>query len=96
MRRSRFLGDKRHYLTAPERDWSQQNLALETERNQQRAQWYDKSPSWTRILYSNYRQLGFFNQFGEFSSLAKFVSGSQEVASPIRLSCQVRAALFNK
>ena len=48
-----------------------------------------------RILYSNYRQLGFFNQFGEFSSLAKFVSGSQEVASPIRLSCQVRAALFN-
>ena len=48
-----------------------------------------------RILYSNYRQLGFFNQFGEFSSLAKFVSGSQEVASPVRLSCQVRAALFN-
>ena len=52
-------------------------------------------PSRPRILYSNYRQLGFFNQFGEFSSLAKFVSGSQEVASPIRLSCQVRAALFN-
>ena len=52
-------------------------------------------PCRTRILYSNYRQLGFFNQFGEFSSLAKFVSGSQEVASPIRLSCQVRAALFN-
>ena len=37
----------------------------------------------------------FSTRFGEFSSLAKFVSGSQEVASPIRLSCQVRAALFN-
>ena len=59
--------------------------------------WVTVQCTWssTRILYSNYRQLGFFNQFGEFSSLAKFVSGSQEVASPVRLSCQVRAALFN-
>ena len=54
----------------------------------------EEPPLAPRILYSNYRQLGFFNQFGEFSSLAKFVSGSQEVASPVWLSCQVRAALL--
>ena len=31
----------------------------------------------SRILYSNYRQLGFFNQFGEFSSTYKYYhSGS--------------------
>ena len=35
-----------------------------------------------RILFSNHSRWGFFNQFGEFSSLAKFVGGSQEVASP--------------
>ena len=35
-----------------------------------------------RILYSNYRQLGFFNQFGEFSSLAKFVSDPKKLPAP--------------
>ena len=35
-----------------------------------------------RILFSNHSRWGFFNQFGEFSSLAKFVGGSQEDASP--------------
>ena len=35
-----------------------------------------------RILFSNHSRWGFFNQFGEFSSLAKFVGGYQEVASP--------------
>ena len=35
-----------------------------------------------RILFSNHSRWGFFNQFGEFSSLAKFVGGSQEVGSP--------------
>ena len=35
-----------------------------------------------RILFSNHSWWGFFNQFGEFSSLAKFVGGSQEDASP--------------
>ena len=35
-----------------------------------------------RILFSNHSRWGFFTQFGEFSSLAKFVGGSQEVASP--------------
>ena len=33
-------------------------------------------------MFSNHSRWGFFNQFGEFSSLAKFVGGSQEVASP--------------
>ena len=41
-----------------------------------------KKPSFWRILFSNHSRWGFFNQFGEFSSLAKFVGGSQEVASP--------------
>ena len=36
----------------------------------------------TRISFSNHSRWGFFNQFGEFSSLAKFVGGSQEDASP--------------
>ena len=36
----------------------------------------------SRILFSNHSRWGLFNQFGEFSSLAKFVGGSQEVASP--------------
>ena len=35
-----------------------------------------------RILFSNHSRWEFFNQFGEFSSLAKFVGGSLEVASP--------------
>ena len=38
--------------------------------------------AWARILFSNHSRWRFFNQFGEFSSLAKFVGGSQEDASP--------------
>ena len=50
--------------------------------------WARGPPRWPsrrphrRILCSNHSRWGFFNQFGEFSSLAKFVGGSQEVASP--------------
>ena len=50
----------------------------------------------TRILFSNHSRWGFFNQFGEFSSLAKFVGGSQEVASPFGSAARyVRTCVYS-
>ena len=52
-------------------------------------------PYGARILFSNHSRWGFFNQFGEFSTLAKFVGGSQEVASLFDSAARYTRSIMN-